>query len=199
MDSSVLTVVAMVALLSLSILAGAWQFITLVVEINKFSNNRKLKEDLEKSITNGSPSWTQVKIIASTYSLLPENSLNSNLKKILKGYVIGGSEGNEKQIKLLEEWLEKQSSDEPFDGIPSELKLPLERIRKEVPDQAHNLELLVAQLQDFTEKSAADKRRKNLVAILSLLVGIGGFLVGLYQVYDSKYQPEEPNRVAGGI
>ena len=194
MNSEIVTVIAMILLLSGAIVFLAWQLMTIFVDQIKEKNHKKLKSDIETAISNGDPTWEHVKVIESTYTLLNNNSLKNNLRNILKGKVLAGTKDNSENIKTLEEWLEKQTSDEPFEGIPSELKLPLERIRKEAPEHQHLLEMLVAQLQEFNEKSQSEKRRKGIVSTLSLLFGIAGFLVGAYQVYDNFAETEAPNK-----
>ena len=180
----------MSALFSVAVAFIFWQLLTIYLDHLKSSNHKKLKSDIESAIANGTPSWSQIKTISSTYPWLIDNSIKKNINKIISEKVISGTESNKDNIELLEEWLEMLTSDEPFEGIPSELKVPLERIRKDAPDQAHLLELLVSQLQEFNEKSQAEKKRKNYISILSLMFGIAGFLVGGYQLYSNEVPPK---------
>lgn len=183
MDSTLIAVLSVGVMLSGAISFLAWQLITIFVDIFKDKNERKLRSDIETAISNGRPTWDQIKCIESTYTPLNHNSLKLSLNKILKDSILSGTEANSGRINLIENWLEKQKSDEPFEGIPAELKMPLDRIRKEAPEHQHLLEVLVSQLQEVNEKSLNERKRKNLVAILSLVFGIAGFLVGAYQVY----------------
>lgn len=189
MDSTVLSVLSIGVLLSGALAFLCWQFITLFVDLLKDKNERKLKSDIETAIANGRPTWDHVKTIEATYIPLNNNSLKVNLNRILKENVLAGTEANAENIELLEVWLEKQKSDEPFEGILPELKLPLERIRKEAPEHQHLLEVLVSQLQEVNEKSLTERKRKSIVATLSLVFGIAGFLVGAYQIYMADDLP----------
>lgn len=189
MDSTVLSVLSIGVLLSGALAFLCWQFIALFVDLLKDKNERKLKLDIETAIKNGRPSWDHVKTIESTYMPLNNNSLKVNLNRILKENVLAGTQAKADNIALLEVWLEKQKSDEPFEGIPPELKLPLERIRKEAPEHQHLLEVLVSQLQEVNEKSLTERKRKSIVATLSLVFGIAGFLVGAYQIYMTDDLP----------
>jgi len=167
---------------------------TIWIDHEKSKNHKKLRDNIEAAISNGVPSWEQIRAIESTYHLLRPNSLKNNLNLLIKSKVVSGSQENSAQLELLQGWKESLKSDEPFEGIPSELKLPLERIRKEAPEHQHLLEMLVSQLQEFSEKSTNEKKRKNFVSILSLIFGIAGFLIGAYQAYDTTDQKDLPNK-----
>ncbi|TOB95490.1 hypothetical protein CGJ94_26070, partial [Vibrio parahaemolyticus] len=131
----------------------------------------------------------QVKTIESCYAVLPPNSLKKNINQLIKLEVISGSNSDNGALALLERWADRLRSDEPFEGIPPELKLPLERIRKEAPEHQHMIELLVSQLQEYTDQALSEKRRNKFMNVASLVVGMAGFMIGAYQMYDT-YIPE---------
>jgi len=190
--------IGMAVILTAAIVFLTYQIMTLVLDYIKLKNKRQLRADIEAAILNGTPSWSQIRVIESTYHLLTQNALKNNLNELIKSMVVSGSQQNTEQLQLVESWLESLKSDEPFDGILPELKLPLERIRNEAPEQRHLVELLVSQLQEFSEKSTGEKKRKNVLSILSLLFGIAGFLVGAYQVYDLAGNQQIPNNWVKG-
>lgn len=194
MSTSLIASIAMIVVLTGAIVFLVYQLMTIWIDHIKSQNHKKLREDIEAAISNGTPSWEQIRTIESTYHLLTTNSLKNNLNLLIKSKVVSGSQEHSAQLELLESWKESLKSDEPFEGIPSELKLPLERIRKEAPEHQHLLEMLVSQLQEFSEKSTSEKKRKNIISILSLAFGIAGFLVGAYQVYDTTEQEKVPNK-----
>jgi hypothetical protein len=193
MSTSLIASIAVMIITIGAIIFMAYQLMSLWIDHVKSQNHKKLREDIEAAILNGIPSWEQIRAIESTYHLLTINSLKNNLNLLIKSKVILGSQEHSAQLELLEGWKENLKSDEPFEGIPSELKLPLERIRKEAPEHQHLLEMLVSQLQEFSEKSTREKKQKNIISILSLAFGIAGFLVGAYQVYDTTEQEKMPN------
>ncbi|WP_140104805.1 hypothetical protein, partial [Vibrio parahaemolyticus] len=121
--------------------------------------------------------------------MLPPNSLKKNINQLIKLEVISGSNSDNGALALLERWADRLRSDEPFEGIPPELKLPLERIRKEAPEHQHMIELLVSQLQEYTDQALSEKRRNKFMNVASLVVGMAGFMIGAYQMYDT-YIPE---------
>ncbi|EMJ3470183.1 hypothetical protein [Vibrio harveyi] len=185
MNESIITLIGASVSLVIALLFALWQILTVLVDVIKSKNDRKLKEDIANALKNGVPTWEHIKVIESCYSLLSPNSLKRSLNNLIKQEVVNGVTEDCKSLALLEEWANKLKSDEPFEGIPPELKLPLERIRQEAPEHQHMIELLVSQLQEYTDQARGEKKRNSVISIIGLLVGIGGFAIGAYQIYVS--------------
>ncbi|ELA3127210.1 hypothetical protein RFM71_004467 [Vibrio parahaemolyticus] len=185
MNESIFTIVGVSVGFVIAVTFAFWQMLTVLLEVIKSKNARKLKDDIANALKNGEPTWEHIKAIESCYPLLSPNSLKRSLNNLIKQEVVNGVTEDSKSLTLLEGWASKLKSDEPFEGIPPELKLPLERIRQEAPEHQHMIELLVSQLQEYTDQAREEKKRNSIISIIGLLVGIGGFAIGAYQIYDS--------------
>jgi predicted nucleic acid-binding Zn ribbon protein len=148
--------------------------------------NRKIrkifKQDLIKSISNVvQPNWNQVKIIAETNSL-QRKDLSRVLKLIITEIFSGESSLKADNIPLLEGYLESHSQEEPFEGIPSEIKIHLERLKENSDITMLQLEPLTKHISELLKINSSEKKRQKAFSIISFLIGIGGFAIGLYQL-----------------
>ena len=87
--------------------------------------------------------------------------------------------GNEPLIKYFQELYEQLERDEPFEGLPSDVRLHLERIKESIGgDKDYLMEPLAAQLQDL---SAANRRKERWMwglTISSFVAGVVGVFFG---------------------
>ncbi|MCJ8321050.1 MAG: hypothetical protein MJK12_15530 [Colwellia sp.] len=167
-----------------------WATNVIADAVISYQSRKSLKEAFEKSSTVETINWEQFKVFAERRHLEQSDIvkvLNTMIEKALteKDYPI--------TVELLFSFKEKQDQDEPFTGIPNELRVPLNKIKDEIKDGHKILSPLVGHLKEFSDKSVAHKKKQNILAVVSVLIGIVG--VG-YSVYsDSKIKEIEASTV----
>lgn len=146
----------------------------------KFRN--AFKKDLYNAIINdNTPSWDQVKIIAETNSL-PRKEVSRVVKLIITEILSGESSLEKDKIKIFESYLKKHNQEEPFEGIPSEIRIHLERLKESSGIQIEQLEPLTKHITELLKINTKENKRQKYFSLISLFVGIGGLAIGLYQI-----------------
>jgi hypothetical protein len=148
--------------------------------------NRKFRKAFKKDLCNAiindnTPTWDQVKIIAETNSL-PSKEVSKVVKLIITEILSGESSLEKDKIKIFESYLENHNQDEPFEGIPSEIRIHLERLKESSGIQLTQLEPLTKHITELLKINTKENKRQKSFSLISLLVGIGGLAIGLYQI-----------------
>lgn len=89
---------------------------------------------------------------------------------------------------------EDYERDEPFEGLPSDVRLHLERVREVLgKENDHMLQPLASQLQDLNDENVRKHKKMWWVSVASLMIGIASLAFAAY-VY---YKPAENMQPVG--
>jgi hypothetical protein len=100
---------------------------------------------------------------------------------------------NKEQIEILakeyfQNLYKEYEQDEPFEGLPSDVRLHLERVRETIgKEQDHMLQPLASQLQDLNDENIRKHKRMWWVSVSSLLLGVSSLAFGAYTHYSPEY------------
>ncbi|WP_392386888.1 hypothetical protein [Marinomonas primoryensis] len=170
-----------VLLVTLTLFVGGyflWAVNAITDSFINIGQRRKYKEALVKAmIINEDLTWDQAKVIAEV-RLLSQSCIKKSLNHLIDEALT--EKDFEVSVKRLEAFKTNFNKDEPYDGIPNELKLPLDKIKKEIENGQELLEPLVGHLKEFSNQSAASKKRQNIISATSLIVGLISFSYAIY-------------------
>ena len=92
--------------------------------------------------------------------------------------------------------------DEPFEGLPSDVRLHLERVRETLgKENDHMLQPLASQLQDLNDENIMKHKKMWWVSVTSLMIGIASLAFAGYVYYkpaeggQSVSAPEHNNLI----
>lgn len=74
--------------------------------------------------------------------------------------------------------------DELFEGLPSDVRLHLERVRESLgKDKDHMLQPLASQLQDLNDENIRKHKKMWWVSVASLMIGVASLALAAYAYY----------------
>ena len=175
----ILMIVIMLVLLAV---AGALLFLVVAVldDHRKAKERERFKQSLRESVKHSQPSWNQVKTIASARSL-SKREVTQVLKELLT-IALEGDIALKPHINLVESYVEADAEEEPFEDMPQQIRIHLERLKEQLSNRPELLEALVAHLRDAKIETVRQRRRQNMINVLSLIAGLVGLLIGLVPI-----------------
>lgn len=178
MESSSWSLLIYLTILVLGLLYFLW-IINSVTDLYITHKQRKnFKQALENALKhNPCLTWEQVKVIADVRNL-SQYSIGRCIDILIDEALAGKS--NEIDVSKLEQFKSNFRQDEPFEGIPHELKLPLEKIRKEITNGQELLEPLVGHLKEFSEENTKARKKQNIYGLIGVVVGIASLTYAFF-------------------
>ncbi len=185
MSSEIIGIIVFFIFILLVIIFIVITFIALAEEYAKSKKLSKFKQDVLKALNNSKPTWHQIKLIAETQKLT-QTDISIVIKQIISDLLIEGNESIKSNLILLESYLESYTNDEPFDDMPDDVRVHLERLKEQLPNRIELLDPIVNHLRDLKIANLRNRRRQKIIEIVSLIVGISGLLIGLYPLFKSQ-------------
>jgi hypothetical protein len=163
-------------------------FVFLAGAIDSYIKKKKLskfKQDIIKSIKNIQPTWNQINLIAETRKLT-KAEVGKIIKELISDALTENDETLKSNLSLLESYISFYKNEEPFDDLPDDVRLHLERLKEHLPDRVELLEPIVNHLRDLKTVALRNRRRQKIIEIISLIVGVAGLIIGLYPLFKPK-------------
>ncbi|MEQ1638888.1 MAG: hypothetical protein ABL903_19690, partial [Methylococcales bacterium] len=115
------------------------------------------------------------------------------IKKYYREIMAGREEELSSHKELIKSYIDQYRKDEPFEGLPNEVRIHLERLRDRINGEEQLLEPLTSQIKDLLTVNDKEKRHLKYYTI-------GGFFVGLagvaFSIYTTFTQPQiETNKI----
>lgn len=142
---------------------------------------RRFKQELSDSLQKNSLTWSQVKIIAET-NLLPRKEIDCVIKQLIADILSEKSNLKNEKIAELEDHLESYNKEEPFDGMPNDIRIHLERLRENSSVEYTQLEPLGNHIKELLKVNLKERKIQKACTYISLLLGAIGSIVGGYQI-----------------
>lgn len=130
--------------------------------------------------------WEQIIHISETYELTRSN-LGQSLKLMLL-IALEYDEIDKKKIDFINSYLNEFQKDEPFEGVPYELRSALSDLRDKLSTDEKLLTPLINRIKELTVQNEQELKKQSRVAISSLIVGVFGILVGIIGAYPYIYR-----------
>ena len=124
-----------------------WALNDILNDYFNFKRGKMFKKDFEDCVKHSQPSWDEVKEIASI-STVPHHNVQKILKNLHVQVLAGRNSDLEPHKKLLESYIQNYKTEEPFEGIPNEIRMHLERLRENINGNELILEPLTSQIRE---------------------------------------------------
>lgn len=148
----------------------AWMLGSALDDIFAMKWRKQFEEDLRLAVKHSQPSWEQLSDIASS-----RNVKNAEmfwvLQKLMREILTGRESDIGPHQAVIEGYLVKLKEIEPFEGLPNEIRIHLERIKEHVSKDPLLLQPLTSQIRELLSINKKEKRQQKYYTI-------GGFFVG---------------------
>lgn len=155
-----------------------------IIDIMEMIRFRKFKDDITYAITNNKISWNQVLDIAETRNI-KKQEIYTALQILIREALTGRTADLQSHISDLQLYLQEFREVEPFERIPNEIRIHLERLKEHVPDSKLYLHPLASQIRELL----SIKDREHLVMKRYTM---GGFFIGLAGLIFAAYTYVHP-------
>lgn len=171
----------LIGLLIGGITFSLWQGSSLVDELLKLKQRKLFREDLAISLMHKGKSLTlrHVQQIAETRNVT-QIEIQRSLKVLLREVLA------ERNLSLAphQDWIESLLSEmkdrEPFEGLPSEIRIHLERLREEMHTTSHKLEPLTTKIRELVSLKSREYRLQKYYTLGGFVIGVVGLAFAAY-------------------
>ncbi|MDN3679295.1 hypothetical protein QWZ04_03000 [Vibrio tapetis subsp. quintayensis] len=156
-----------------------WATPIIVDEIQLRRRRNKFGEKLSSLFVSNKLDTKQIDILAKEY-LLNSKDIQLATRKQFKE-ALGVDNPESMKVEYFQKLFEKYESDEPFEGLPSEVRFHLEKVREVLTTQHEDLlRPLASKLQELNEENTKKQKRMWWVSLASLLVGLISLLFATF-------------------
>lgn len=144
----------------LVVLLGGLAFLMAVYITTDFKQGYKTKfrADLKKAIAHSQPGWDQVLLLAQSHGLTKAET-HTETVVVLRDLLTGEDLELQGHRSLVEGYLAAYAATDPYDGLPNETRLHLNRLRDALAEKSHLLDPLTIQLKELV--SVYERRQKT--------------------------------------
>jgi hypothetical protein len=151
----------------------------LIDELSKHLNRTRFSTSFKQAYKINPPDWEHVQI------MLKQNRLGKkcqklSLEKILYDSLTLEDEHSKEKIKYIDSLIDEIKKDEPFEGLPDNVRIHLEHIRTFIGEKAFDLQPLTNELRDISIKRARENKFNKVVSVISVILGLAGMVIGFY-------------------
>lgn len=164
----------------------------------EFIENKSLNsfsDDFKDAVNFSQPDWSEIKEIASTRGLTHSKVLFI-MRKFYREVLTGRDKELLKHKNLIKSYIDQYRIDEPFEGLPNEIRIHLEKLREQLNGEEQYIEPLTGQIKELLKIYEKDKKKQKFYTA-------GGFflaIVGLcFAGYTSFLQPKTDSQIPNGV
>lgn len=183
----------LILLFSLCLLG--WMLGALLQEVFEGKWIKEFETDFKDSVRYSQPSWDEIKEIASTRGLT-QSKIQFTIRKFHREILAGRESDLLDHKSLIKGYIDKYKKDEPFEGLPNEVRIHLEKIREQLLGNEHHLEPLTNQIKDLLTVNEKDRKYQRYYTIGGFFVGLAGLVLATYTVL---VQPELSEVATGSV
>lgn len=147
---------------------------------------KRLKNDIRESFVNSKPSWEQIKIMLATEGDLSTKHLKSIIQLLIRESLTDKENKLNDKAEILESYLRKIEESEPFDDMPEDIKLLLERIKEKIKPESQILDPLVTHLRNLLKLNSKEAKKHKIMAYAGILLAVIGLSWSIYSHYANK-------------
>lgn len=169
----------------------AWMIGLITDEYIQSKRVKEFEKDFEAAIQHSQPNWEEMKEIARTNNLSQTKVLRV-FHKAMKKILTGEAKEIEPHKDIIRSYIDKYNEEEPFEGMPSDIRIHLERLREKIDDKAGLLDPLTNQIKDLLSINERERRHQKYYTMGGFFVGIIGLMFAAYGFYFSSVSQEIP-------
>ena len=171
-------------IIALATFAGGIIFFTWVLgtALDEYFESKRIEQfekDFEESVKHSQPTWEEIKDIASTRRLT-QIKVQHVFKNAKREILTGRNKDLEPHKEIIQNYLEQFQKDEPFEGLPNEIRLHLERMREKIDGSEELLEPLTTQIKELLLINDREKKVQKYYTVAGFFIGLLGFTFALF-------------------
>lgn len=164
---------------AIGIAVGVGTFLSEMKERNERPQElTHFQEELQKAISKEEVTWEHIKLLARHHSVT-SFGIKKTLEALASRVLTDENSSDEDFLPRIQEFLRELEIEQPFQGLPDDIQLHLQRIHEKLSENAHLLQPLAQHLKELLAERSVTQRRQRRVTYVSLAVGLGGFFVGI--------------------
>jgi hypothetical protein len=146
---------------------------------------QSFEKDFRESVVHSQPEWNEIKEIASTRGIA-KNSLYQVIIATKREILAGRDKDLEPHKGIIVSYISKLHEEEPFEGMPDDIKLHLQRIRDKLAGNENILDPLTAKIVELLAVNEKERKRQRSYTIAGTLIGFFGLAFALYAYFSPK-------------
>lgn len=161
-----------------------WGVCRLIDELEFLCRRRRFRTDLMGALDESQPVWAEVCDIAELCNITKQDAFQE-VKKLLRNVIVGreGKDRLKPHRGLLEAYMVEYRAEEPFEGLPGNTRLSLERLRRELGGNSDVLHPLTNHFKELLQIHDAINRRQRAYTVGGFVIGVVGLAFGIYAWY----------------
>ncbi|WP_201589389.1 hypothetical protein [Psychrobacter fozii] len=166
--------------------------------LQEFFENKNLngfEDDFKNAVEFSQPDWSEIKEIASTRGLTHSKILFI-IRKFYREILTGRDKELLEHKNLIRSYIDQYRTDEPFEGLPNEIRIHLEKLREQLNGEEQYIEPLTGQIKELLKIYEKDKKQQRFYTA-------GGFFIAiislLFAGYTSFLQPKTDSQIPDGV
>lgn len=176
---AVLLLVGYLALIGIALWFIGWMLTQIFEDWISIRDQRDLFNDIRDALISKEIDWEGVKIIAAS-RVVEGNKLTRVLRKLYRESITGRDQELASKSAVLSGLIQQRNKEEPFEGLPSDIRVNLERVRDHISEDVALLEPTADQIKQLIDIEKVARRRDRVVAVFSLIVGVLGLSFAAY-------------------
>jgi hypothetical protein len=173
---------------------GGWVFNKFLDDIVSLYFLHKSKKSFEKdfiaSVLHSQPSYEQMKEIAGTRSLTQELTLTIYCRHI-REIRSGRNPELEPHLELIESYVKAFQKEQPFQDLPSDIRLHLERVRDQM-DEKVTLVALTSHIRDLVNINNKENKKLKFYTVGGFFIGVLGISLAMVFYFLPPNASEKP-------
>ncbi len=185
-----IVIVGLICVLIVAALFLAWVLGAILQDYFSIKWEKQFQEDLVLAVKNSQPTWNQIIQIAASRNVKNER-VYWILQRVLREILTGRNADLVPHKGLVEDYISKMKEAEPFEGMPKEIRIHLERLREQLPAAPQLMEPLTSQIRELLSVNEREQKQQKYYTVGGFFLGIVGFLFAGY-AYFYPYQAAQP-------
>lgn len=143
---------------------------------------RKFRDELVAAIEHSQPKWPQIVEIAETSSISVAVA-HQITRELHKSILTGASQKLQPHRALLEGYIASHRRAEPFEGLPNEIRIHLERLNDALGDREHLLDPLTSEIKELVTIHKREYKMQKRYTSWGFFLGLVGLLFAAYAYF----------------
>ena len=142
----------------------AWLLTSILTDYFSIKWRKQFEEDLALAVKNSQPSWEQILQIA-TSRHVKHTEVYWVLQRLLRELLTGRNTDLSQHRAVIESYIAKMKEAEPFEGMPNEIRIHLERLREHLPSSSGILEPLTTQIRELLSVNEKEQKQQKYYTV----------------------------------
>ncbi len=177
--------IRLVLLIEIMVVFGVlmWAIPTIIEEFFKNKRRSKFGKELSRLYDSHKLDRIQVEILSKEYFLNSKDIQLVARKQFKESLLL--NDANPEKATYFQTLYQDYEKDEPFEGLPSDVRLHLERVRDAMGKQNdHMLQPLAAQLQELNDENIRKQKKMWWVSVASFMIGVASLVFSGYTYFS---------------